>query len=629
MGMLRAAAVVWLLLSSGLAYAHDGDPRLLVRDRNTPAELPRYETKKAWLSRAENLRRQILVSAGLWPMPPRSPVKAEVFGRITRAGYTVEKVYFASHPGFFVTGNLYRPTKPGRHPAVLSPHGHWQYGRLEDGAMASVPGRAINLARQGHVVFTYDMIGYNDSRQLSHRDWPGAPLWSISIGGLQLWNSLRAADFVAGLPDVDPARLAATGASGGGTQTFMLTAVEPRIAASAPVNMVSASMQGGCICENMPSLRVGTSNVEIAALAAPRPLLLVSTTGDWTKDTPTVVVPWLAGIYRLLGAKEPVASVQMDAPHNYNKDSREAVYAFFGRTLLGDANARQFKESAFKAEPAPDLLVFYGRQPPADAVDPERLTANLIEASRRQLAGYQLDTAAGIAALRASLGSGYANVVQAMMPAPAEVTATGEEAVVLEWRKQRLPARLLKRRTDRVTVVVRGAEPLHRALADAGQSVVAIDGFPGVAKPGDFHDTYNHTDTVNRVQDVLTALAYAKKLGARETNLVGVGQGGLWVLLARAFAPGLHRVVADAARFESDSDAAYQAMLPVPGIRKIGGFVTAAALAGPGSLAIHDTGGGFAVGELQRLYRGFRAPLTTDTAAWNDARIVGFVAQGR
>jgi predicted acyl esterase len=80
----------------------------------------------------------------------------------------VSKVYFESLPGFFVTGNLYRPIGAGPFPAILSPHGHWTYGRLENTAINSGPGRAIGLARQGFVVFTHDMVGYGDSRQLPH-----------------------------------------------------------------------------------------------------------------------------------------------------------------------------------------------------------------------------------------------------------------------------------------------------------------------------------------------------------------------------------------------------------------------------------------------------------------------------
>ena len=198
----------------------------------------------------------------------------------------MSKVYFESLPGFFVTGNLYRPVGEGPFPAVLSAHGHWTYGRLENSPLVSGPGRAITLARQGFVVFSYDMVGYNDSRQLTHAfGGPREHLWGLSLAGLQLWNSIRSLDFLESLPYVKRDAMGITGESGGGTQTFMLAAADARVAAAVPVNMISLHMQGGCLCENPPGLRLDTTNVEIAATIAPRPLLMVSATGDWTAET--------------------------------------------------------------------------------------------------------------------------------------------------------------------------------------------------------------------------------------------------------------------------------------------------------------------------------------------------------
>src|SRR5204863_9527218 len=124
-------------------------------------------------------------------------------------------------------------------------------------------------------------------------------LWGISLMGLQTWNSIRALDFLESLPDADRKRLACTGRPGGGTQTFMLGAIDDRLAAQAPVVMVSHTMQGGCSCENMPGLRVEYSNMEIAAGAAPRPQILVAATGDWTKTTLTVEGPAIGRVYEL------------------------------------------------------------------------------------------------------------------------------------------------------------------------------------------------------------------------------------------------------------------------------------------------------------------------------------------
>ncbi|MEN3338604.1 MAG: hypothetical protein V7647_2280, partial [Acidobacteriota bacterium] len=138
------------------------------RTHTTTYAAPHYATAEEWARRRSYLREHILASAGLLPMPVRTPLHPVVFGEVKHDGYSVSKVFFESLPGFLVTGNLYRPAGSGPFPAILSPHGHWPYGRLENTPTLSAPGRSINLARQGFVVFTYDMIGYNDSRQLPH-----------------------------------------------------------------------------------------------------------------------------------------------------------------------------------------------------------------------------------------------------------------------------------------------------------------------------------------------------------------------------------------------------------------------------------------------------------------------------
>src|SRR3954469_23969203 len=276
-------------------------------DRFAP---PQFVNADGWTARAAYLREHVLASAGLLPLPEKTALHPSVFGEVRRSDYSVSKVYFESLPGFFVTGNLYRPLGDGPFPAILSPHGHWAYGRLENTDLNSAPGRAINLARQGYVVFTYDMVGYNDSHQLPHtfggrREW----MWGLSLAGLQLWNSIRSLDFLETLPYVRADAIGVTGESGGGTQTFLLAAADPRVAVAAPVNMISLKMQGGCLCENPPGLRLDTTNVEIAATIAPRPLLMVSATGDWTNETLEHEFPAVRAIYALFDAEANVHAV--------------------------------------------------------------------------------------------------------------------------------------------------------------------------------------------------------------------------------------------------------------------------------------------------------------------------------
>ena len=371
-----------------------------IKDLNTPREFPAIHSRSEWESRAKDIREQILVSCGLWPMPDRTPLNARIFGKVERDGYTVEKAYFQTYPGFYLAGDLYRPLGKGSgpFPAILNPHGHWANGRLADTREGSIAARCINFAKQGMIAFSYDMVGYNDTQ---FPDWPASDefhrrhrrfatnevnlLWNISLMGLQTWNSIRAMDFLESLPDTDKSRLACTGESGGGTQSFMLGAVDDRLAAQAPVVMVSHSMQGGCSCENAPGLRVEYSNMEIAAVPAPRPQILVAATGDWTRMTLTVEGPAIASVYKWFNAADRLRYVRFDFDHNYNQTSREAVYQWFATWLLKAPDAAALQEAAYTKEPDAELRVWPDGKVPADALTEAEFIKTLVRTDETQL----------------------------------------------------------------------------------------------------------------------------------------------------------------------------------------------------------------------------------------------------
>jgi dienelactone hydrolase len=533
-------------------------------DRFAP---PAIMTPAVWQQRADYLRQHVLASAGLLPMPEKTPLAPVIFGEIAHADYRVSKVYFESLPGFFVTGNLYRPIGDGPFPAILSPHGHWTYGRLENTTTASVPGRAINLARQGFVVFTYDAIGYNDSRQLTHTfDGRRERLWSLSLGGLQLWNSIRSLDFLETLPYVKRDAIGATGASGGGTQTFLVTAVDSRVRVAAPVNMISLLMQGGCLCENLPGLRLDTTNVEIAATIAPRPLLMVSATGDWTRETMQAEYPAIRKIYDLLGDPSRVHAVQFEAPHNYNRDSREAMYVWMARWLQQAPADVKRPEKSFDPDPLPDLLVFHQRPLPGNAVTAAQLTDNWIAAAQRQLTSEHRSDVES--ALRHVLG--FAS--EAALPAP----NAGTRTVLLTAADADLERRLKRARF--------AAKRIRFTTAD----LVAA------GKIRHF-ETYNRTAASQRVADIVTA--------ARESPgaiLIADGDEALAGVLASAVAP-LSLAILDVGDFDTGSDGMFLDRLYIPGLRRTGDLQTAATMAA-GRVLIHGAGDRFRLSgvEVQR-----------------------------
>lgn len=320
---------------------------------------------EGWAARAKDIRERILLACGLFPLPTKTPLNPVIHGRVERDDYTIDRVFFESFPGHYVTGSLYRPKKKSDKPmpGILCPHGHWPNGRFyaqdnpdadlaigaerwESGARSPLQARCVQLARMGCVVFHYDMLGNADSIQIKeHRSGkrpqldgrePGtfglysaaADLRLQSNFGLQTWNSIRSVDFLLGLEDVDPKRIAVTGASGGGTQSMILSAIDERVAASFPCVMVSTAMQGGCTCENACYLRIGQGNIDIAAATAPRPLGMTAA-DDWTKELETKGFPDLKELYTKLGKPDNVmATFNIHWKHNYNHVSRTTMYGF-------------------------------------------------------------------------------------------------------------------------------------------------------------------------------------------------------------------------------------------------------------------------------------------------------------
>lgn len=571
--------------------------------------------RETWAERSDRVKKQITAALGLWPEPTRTPLNAVIHGRVERDDYTVEKVYFEAMPGFFVTGSLYRPKESsGRHPGILCPHGHWPDGRFmeasdsevrksidsgaekfENAARSPLQARCVQLARMGCVVFHYDMLGYADSLQIpmevAHKfakqrpemteqdSWglfsPQAETYAQSIMGLQTWNSVRALDFLQTLADVDPDRLAVTGASGGGTQTMLLAALDNRVKAAFPAVMVSTAMQGGCTCENASLLRVGTGNIEFAALFAPKPMAMTAA-NDWTKEMETKGFPELKRLWSLLGAPENVALTPLiQFPHNYNAPSRAAMYGWFNKHLGLNVPADRLAERDFERLSRNDLSVWDDKHPaPAGGPEFERkllqwwrqdIDSQLQQKSPKDFHG----------AVEIVIGRRFQDLDNVTFDVHTKEAAGNHVISVGKLRNksfgEELPALFVSAKESKGTTVLwlddcgktglftadRQFRPEVQALLDSGINVMSVDLlYQGEFLTGDQPLTktrrvknpreaaaytfgYNHSLFAQRTHDVLTALRYLRSEGTG-TGRVGIAAFGSTASIAaaaRAVAP--------------------------------------------------------------------------------------------
>jgi hypothetical protein len=475
---------------------------------------------------------------------------------------------------------------------VLLPHGHWHDGRfneasVEDVRKAIVSGAerfevggryplqaaAVQLARMGVVSFLFDLEGYADSVQIpigvAHgepdgrpKDSPAAPglFFSAdaesrleSIMGLQSWNARRALDFLASLPDVDPSRLAVSGASGGGTQTFILGALDDRPVTLFPMVMVGTKMQGGCTCENADYLRIGSGNVEIASLWAPRPLGM-TTADDWTKTLPETGFPAMQKLWTMLGAKDNVRVFPMPQfQHNYNYVSRSAMYAWMN-TQLKLGLPEPVVEEDFKPLTRDEATVWTSEHPAPAHGDAEerRVTAWWTEASNRALTTLRPAWAPSSDSYRDVVSGALAVMLGREWPSGGEVTAEPSTESKMVGTTQVRSGRLLQPRWSEETPFIqltpsaptgsvavwldaKGAggligtdgrpRPGVAALLAAGVTVIGIDvvgtgpkanangrARNRMVKAGPvapYTYGYNSPLIVQRVHDVLAALRFA------------------------------------------------------------------------------------------------------------------------
>ncbi|GEP42443.1 alpha/beta hydrolase family protein [Brevifollis gellanilyticus] len=598
-----------LLAAAGLSLSQAADVRL-----EPPKDLNGYfpfsppSSLSEWDARKDYVKRQILVAEGLWPMPTKTPLNAVIHGKVDCGEYTVEKVYFESVPGFYVTGSLYRPKNPkGKVPGVMFAHGHWQDARLsltppdkvraeistggerfEKGGQSMFQSLCVQLARMGCVVWQWDMLSDSDSIQIPREvvhtfakqrpemntteNWglfsPQAESNLQSIMGLQTLNAERGLDFLLSLPEVDPERTAITGASGGGTQTMLLAAIDDRIKLSFPCVMVSTSMQGGCTCENASLLRINTGNVEFAGLFAPKPQGM-NTANDWTKEFATKGYPDLQKLYTTFGKKDNVFLLRGEHfPHNYNAVTRSAFYTFLNKHFkLGFPSP--VIEQDYEPLTREQLTVWDDKHPAPKAKGPEferALLKWLTEDANKQLASAEPTVLKQ--GIEVTIGRSYDKAGEVEWDLKdkqgraghLEMTGTltnktyGEELNVtwlypkqwngraVIWLDDKGQSGL---KNDEVTKLVQGGTTVIGVdlLFQGGEPVTQTRMVKNPREFAGYTHGYNHALFAQRVHDVLSIVSFLRraKVGSHESPktvcLAGFGkQTGPIALAARALA---------------------------------------------------------------------------------------------
>lgn len=318
-----------------------------------------YSDRKTWEKRRTDIRKDLRQNMGL------ANIAGQFDGGITLTdirkynGYKVCNFALEILSGIYCTGSVYWPEKSeGVLPLILNPHGHYEGGRCHP----IVQTRCAAFALMGCVSVSYDMFAYGPDSQFDGKYHKTALAQPYNILCAE-----RLLDYFLADDRIDKSRVGVTGSSGGGTQSFLVTALDDRITLSMPVVMVSSASFGGCPCESGTAVHFSggfTNNVELASLCAPRPMLLVSDGADWTKDFHRIDFPYIRRIYGFYGAEDKLSSVYFaDEVHDYGPSKRKVAYEFLAEhwrldTSLVISSDGAVDESKCIVEPENSLKVW-------------------------------------------------------------------------------------------------------------------------------------------------------------------------------------------------------------------------------------------------------------------------------
>ena len=294
-----------------------------------------YSNKTEWEARRDTLRKEVRERLGIDKLLPLCSKEKPEYSKIRKFdGYTVQNFRLKTANGYTVCGSIYAPMSKGKHPLIICPNGHFSNGRY--GKVQQL--RLGTLARMGAICVDYDLWGWGESADEVGSKAHQTPEAHV----MQALNGIRILDWMIQRKDVDTKRIGVNGGSGGGTQTVLLTVLDDRFTAANPVVSVSSWFDGGCPCESGMPIQLaggGTCNAELAAMFAPKPMMLVSDGGDWTSTTPELEYPYLQRIYGFYGATDKVSNIHLPKErHDFGDNKRNAVYKFFIDNFKLDAS---------------------------------------------------------------------------------------------------------------------------------------------------------------------------------------------------------------------------------------------------------------------------------------------------
>ena len=294
-----------------------------------------YADKAAWEARKDTLRPEVRLRLGIDKLLPLCSKDAPEYGKIRKFdGYTVQNFRLKTVNGHTVCGSIYAPRSKGKHPLIICPNGHFSNGRY--GTVQQQ--RLGTLARMGAICVDYDLWGWGESADEVGSKAHQTPEAHV----MQALNGIRILDWMIQRKDVDKTRVGVNGGSGGGTQAVLLSVLDDRYTASCPVVSMSSWFDGGCPCESGMPIQLaggGTCNAELAAMFAPKPMMVVSDGGDWTSTTPELEFPYLQRIYGFYGKTDNVKNIHLPKErHDFGPNKRNAVYKFFIETFNLDAS---------------------------------------------------------------------------------------------------------------------------------------------------------------------------------------------------------------------------------------------------------------------------------------------------